>query len=150
MVSNDSINPTKAITTAYGSTTFSISRLNGAIGRLKCGKAPEISARSPTRKVCRLNPIASAETTIRAANEAGITRVSRGNSTTTPIASATSPYISSPCPAIICSCASMMTIAKPFTKPWIAGSGTRRINLPSRKTPIRIWITPAKIVAHNT
>ncbi|MNV49312.1 hypothetical protein D3C71_1412620 [compost metagenome] len=117
MVSSDSISPTSAITTAYGNTTFSISRVKGAIGRLKCGNAPEMSAKSPTRSVCRLNPIARADTTISAASDAGMTRVNRGKNTTTRIARATSPYISSPCPAIICSCASIMTIASPFTKP---------------------------------
>ena len=56
-------------------------------------------------------------------------------------------------PSIVLNCASCamkITIAKPFTKPYITGCGTNRMNFPSRKTPARIWSTPASTTAANT
>ena len=43
-----------------------------------------------------------------------------------------------------------ITIARPFTNPNITGCGTSLMNFPSLKSPIKIWITPAKATAANT
>ncbi len=47
-------------------------------------------------------------------------------------------------------CAINIMIASPFTKPYITGWGTKRINFPSLNTPARICNNPANITVANT
>ncbi|MNY18341.1 hypothetical protein D3C86_1517170 [compost metagenome] len=96
-----------------------------------------------------------------ATSEAGIAFVIFGIRITNPIVSATNPSMihngvplshSALAPPVLNweICARKITIANPFTKPYMTDCGTSRMNFASLKSPTKIWNTPASAMAANT
>ena len=114
---------------------------------------------SPTERVWMPKPITSAATVTIATKDDGTARVNFGRPQMMPMVSTVSPSIThieeppSQAPSIVLNCASCamkITIAKPFTKPYITGCGTSRMNLPSLNSPASICNTPASTTAAKT
>jgi hypothetical protein len=109
-----------------------------------------------------LNPNTRQNTTIIATREGGTALVIFGNKIIIAMVKATrraimyngepESQVTSPFTTVLnCStCDMKIMTASPFTKPNITGCGTRRINLPSLKMPIRICKIPVSATAANT
>mmetsp|Transcript_21181 Transcript_21181/g.72165 ORF Transcript_21181/g.72165 Transcript_21181/m.72165 type:complete len:398 (+) Transcript_21181:359-1552(+) len=160
-VSSDSSRPTAPIAAAKGKIIARVSRERGTVGRCGMGSVPATLARSPTVRVEMPRALTAAVTETMAHSGAGRRLVTLGTAQMMAIVATTSPamvyrgapdihppHSQSPFATRNCSsCARPMTSASPLTNPAMAGAGTSRTSLPSRRSPAPTCMAPASTTA---